>query len=177
GEMGIFSAADRWRTAIMFIPGLLGGVALPLLSNLSPTAAGDEYRRVLWANVGVSVLLSSAVAIPVCLAAPWIMASYGSGFAEGRWILVGLAAAAVITSTSSIFVLSIISQGRMWLVFFLNLGWGILLVGCCWMLRTSGASGLVAAYLFAEGTRLIMVMWLLHATGESRVCMARRARS
>jgi O-antigen/teichoic acid export membrane protein len=158
--LGVFSAADRWRTAIIFLPGLLGGVALPLLSNLPWTSGNHEHRRILWTNAKLSFLFSVGAATPIIIAAPWIMAAYGPGFTEGRWILVGLCVVAVISGTSWILIQSIVSQGRMWLLLFLNLVWAVLLVGCCWMLRARGATGLLAAYLLAEGTRL-MILFLV----------------
>ena len=43
-EMGVFNAADRWRTAILFLPSLLGGVTLPMLASLRGEAASQKYH-------------------------------------------------------------------------------------------------------------------------------------
>jgi O-antigen/teichoic acid export membrane protein len=154
-EMGIFSAADRWRTAIRFLPTLLGGVALPMLSSLQGTSEKGRYYKVLWTNVKLSFSLSLAAAAPIALLAPWIMASYGHGFSEGRWVLVSLSLVSVMTATSWIIGTALVSEGLMWSIFWLNLSWGSLLVFSCWILRGRGAQGLATAYLVAEGLRLI----------------------
>jgi O-antigen/teichoic acid export membrane protein len=156
-EMGVFSAADRWRTAIRFLPTLLGGVALPMLSSLQRTSDQGRYYKVLWTNVKLSFSLSLAAAVPIALLAPWIMASYGHGFSEGRWVLVNLSAVSVITATSWVMGQILITEALMWSLFWLNLSWAGVLVLCCWLLRGRGAQGLATAYLVAEGLRLMCV--------------------
>ena len=45
-EMGVLNAANQWRTAILFLPGLIGQVVLPLLSSLQGTrdrASAPEF--------------------------------------------------------------------------------------------------------------------------------------
>jgi O-antigen/teichoic acid export membrane protein len=158
--MGVFSAADRWRTAIVFLPNLLGGVALPVLSSLRGESNLERYSRVLWANVGVSCAAALGVAVPVAILSPWIMAGYGPQFAGEGWVLVGLCAVAVLTSSFWIVGQALVSQGRMWLLFGLNLGWASLLVGVTWMLRERGAMALVYAYLAADVVRLAVVLSL-----------------
>jgi O-antigen/teichoic acid export membrane protein len=158
--MGVFSAADRWRTAIVFLPNLLGGVALPVLSSLRGESNAGRYRRVLWANVGVSCAAALAVAVPVAFLSPWIMAGYGPQFAGEGGVLAGLCAVAVLTSSFWIIGQSLVSQGRMWFLFGLNLGWASILVGITWILREQGAMALVWAYLVADLARLVTVLSL-----------------
>ena len=155
-EMGIFSAADRLRTAIMFLPGLLGGVALPMLASLSAKSDVGRYRKVLSANLAISISLSLAVAAPIALLARWIMASYGPEFAEGRWVLVILCATAVTHAAYWIVSQSLVSKGRVWTIFGMNLGWAVLLLGTTWLLRGHGARGLAVAYLAADVFRLLV---------------------
>jgi O-antigen/teichoic acid export membrane protein len=105
----------------------------------------------------LSFSLSLAAAVPIALLAPWIMASYGHGFSEGRWVLVNLSAVSVITATSWVMGQILITEALMWSLFWLNLSWAGVLVLCCWLLRGRGAQGLATAYLVAEGLRLMCV--------------------
>lgn len=165
-EMGGFSAADRWRTAIMFIPGLLGGVALPMLANLRSQNDTARHRRVLLANVRLSFICALGAAAPIALGSYWIMAAYGSSFIGGHWNLVGLCVVAVVSATSWILVQSIVSEGRMWMLLMLNITWALLLVGFCWFLRGNGAMALVVAYLVAETARLGLLLLLFAKKSE-----------
>jgi O-antigen/teichoic acid export membrane protein len=167
-EMGIFSAADRWRTAIRFVPSLLAGVALPMLSSLQATSNREKFNRVLWANVKLSFGLSLAAALPIAFLARGIMASYGHGFAEGKWVLVNLSVVSVITATSWILSQALASKGRVWAIFFLNVIWGSVLVGACYLLRYRGAQGLAFAYLAAESARLLWLYLILLPSSGSQ---------
>ena len=155
-EMGLFNAADRWRTAILFVPMLVGGVSLPMLSNLRAENLVQKYYKVLWTNVALCFIVALVVALPIAIISPWIMNSYGSGFAEGKWILIGLCILAVITSTFWVIGQSIVSEGRMWFLLMLNACWATLLLSISWYLHDKGARGLVIAYLFADIVRLII---------------------
>ena len=153
-EMGVFNAADRWRTAILFLPSLLGSVTLPMLASLRGEAATQKYHNLLWTNIKLSVLVSFAVAGPVALFAPWIMASYGPGFAVGTWVLITLCTTSVAYAAYWIVGQSLVSQGHVWTMFSFNLGWAVTLLTSEWLLRTHGAKGLAGAYLLADLARL-----------------------
>lgn len=165
-DMGIFNAADRWRTIILFLPNMLGGVALPLLSNLRSSAVPDQHDSVLWTNVKLSFIIALAAALPIALGSYWIMASYGPGFVEGRWILAGLCVQAVLSATSWILIQSVVSQGRMWLMLIMNFLWAMLLLIPCWYLRAHGAGGLLAGYLAADGSRFIIMLYIARKRGS-----------
>jgi O-antigen/teichoic acid export membrane protein len=153
-EMGVFNAADRWRTAILFLPSLLGSVTLPMLASLRSEGDSGRYHNLLVTNVRLSVLASTAVAGPVALFSPWIMASYGPGFREGKWVLIVLCAISVAYAAYWIVNQSLVSRGHIWTMFSFNLGWAITLLGSEWLLRRHGATGLAVAYLIAEIGRL-----------------------
>ena len=153
-EMGVFNAADRWRTAILFLPSLLGGVTLPMLASLRSEAASQRYHSLLWTNIKLSVLASFAVAAPVALLAPWIMASYGPGFGEGTWVLITLCTTSVAFAPYWIVGQSLVSRGHMWTMFSFNLGWAVTLLTSAWLMRGHGATGLALAYLLADVARL-----------------------
>lgn len=154
-EMGVFNAADRWRTAIKILPALLGGVSLPILSSLNGEARHAEFRRMMWRNVKIAIGMSLLIAGPIALLAPWIMSTYGAGFREGQWVLVTLCGAATVMAAYGIIGQSFASRGRVWTMFHLNLVWALVLIATMWLLRYNGAQGLAMAYLFAESFRLI----------------------
>jgi O-antigen/teichoic acid export membrane protein len=155
--MGVFSGADRWRTAVMFLPALLGGVALPMLTSLRAEESITIYQKVLWANIKLSTGAALSIAIPIAMLSPWIMASYGKGFTEGKWVLVLLCISCVAASADWIIGQSLFSRGRVWLKFWLNTLWGVEFLTTAWLLRERGASALALAYVFADCSRLATV--------------------
>jgi len=139
----------------MFLPGLLGGVALPMLCSSVGQSRLQEYQKILWTSVKTTLVAALLLAAPIAALAPWIMASYGNGFREGKWALVTLCASAVLSAVYGIIRQSIVSVGRIWTMFSLNLVWATVLLVCAWIFRLHGANGLAFSYLMADGGRLV----------------------
>ncbi len=160
-EMGIFSAAERWRTAIMFLPAQLGGVALPMLSSLATREGSSNYNRVLWLNLKAGLVAAGVLAIPIGILSPWIMAAYGQHFARGEWVLVVVCISSVVGSADWIIGQAMFSKGYVWLKFYANLLWAIVFLTIVWSFRTQGAIGLAAGYAAADSMRLLSMLLCL----------------
>ncbi len=149
-EMGLFSAASQWRSAIAFLPGVLAQFALPLLSNLHGERDFSRYRKALCWNLLLTTLTASAVAVPVTLCAPWVMSLYGKGFQQGSLVLVLSAITAVISCVNSVVGTAILSAGSVWLGLLFNGMWAAVLVAASYYLISTNLSlGLAAAMLLA----------------------------
>jgi O-antigen/teichoic acid export membrane protein len=160
GQMAIFDAANQWRAAIIFIPGMVGQLALPMLSSLNSIKATGSYIKVLKLNLLLSGCAALIVAVPVALASPLIMKSYGAGFESGGLVLACMAASTVFAACNAIVGQAIASQGQMWAGLVFNSLWGLALVsfGYIAVSKGYGALGLALANLVA---------YLLHSIWQS----------
>ena len=151
GEMGIFSAAGQWQIAILFIPGMLSRIVLPLLSNLNAESEGQQYRKVLILNIVLNIGITLAIVLPLVLLAHFVMSAYGAGFEHGKNVLRVLAFATVLMAANSVIGQAIISKGKMWIGFMFNILWAIALLSVAWILLYNGygAFGLACATLIA----------------------------
>lgn len=168
-EMGVFNAANQWRTAIQFLPGMMAMAALPMLSSLQGSGEADRFKRLLWINLKLSFGAAFVAAVPIIICSTWIMAAYGKGFASGSLVLILLSLSTVISATLNVVGNAIASQGRMWAGFLLNLLWAGVMLLSCFGLKHLGAVGLALATLLA---------YLVHA-GSSGIYIGfalRRAR-
>ncbi len=158
-QMGIFDAANQWRAAILFIPGMVGQVVLPMLSNLHGTGDRVRYWKVLKYNVLLNGGIGLLAAIFVSSAGSWIMRSYGEGFEEGYWVLVLLVFSAVLVAINQVVGQAIASRGKMWVGFFFNFLWGGALLGfSVWFVSNGyGAFGLAMAYFISY---LLHTLWV-----------------
>jgi O-antigen/teichoic acid export membrane protein len=154
-EMGIFNAANQLRQLILFFPTTLASVALPMLSNLQGMGSSRNYRKLFWANLGLSAGSAIVIALPIALFAPWVMAGFGASFRVGSSVLVLLCMAAVLTATLDGVGQSIASEGRMWFGFVLNLIWAAVMLIASYALRSHGAIGLGIATLLAYSVHLV----------------------
>lgn len=151
GQMGMFDAANQWRMAILFIPGVVGQIVLPMLSNLNGMDDQLRYKKVLKYNALITGGSALAVALPVALLAPWIMHSYGPGFEDGTLALVLLALSTVLVALNTVVGQAIASKGRMWIGCLFNLMWAIFLLACSYIFveQGHGVNGLAIASIIA----------------------------
>ena len=126
-EMALYYAANQWQQAIIFIPWALGSIALPMMTNMY--AAKDEisFRKILWYNVIACAGISLGVALVLSVLSPFIMASYGEGFAEGVWIFIVLALGGVLAAVCNVLTRAVVSTGRMWYILAFTVCWALIL--------------------------------------------------
>ena len=150
GEMGIFNAANQWRAAILFLPGIIGNLVLPVLSNLEGDNDKSKYRRVLKLSLLTNCGVASVVTLPIIFLAKTIMSSYGASFESGAWVLIILVASAGIAVATGVGQQALISQGRLWATLLFWIIWSaVLLMSSVVLVKGHGATGLAVANLIA----------------------------
>jgi O-antigen/teichoic acid export membrane protein len=148
-EMGIFNAANQWRTAIMFLPGVIGQTALPILSNLFGEEHFNSFRKVMLANILVVMVFSILIALPIIIFSKTIMNFYGASFVNGNFVLILISITAIFSSIAGMVGSVISSMGKMWVGFLLNAAWAIIFLGSVFFFNGKGAWGLSLAYLIS----------------------------
>ena len=160
-EMGVFNAANQWRTAILFVPQAMAGIVLPALAGLHGESNRERYLRVFWSNVALIAGVAASLALGVVLFSGDIIRSYGASFSEGRATLILLALSAVVLSINQVLGVDLISRGRMWQVLGCNTAWAITLLGLSWWLvPLHGARGLAIALLAAYPVQSVFMLAL-----------------
>jgi O-antigen/teichoic acid export membrane protein len=160
-EMGVLSAASQWRTALLFLPGLVGQVALPMLSSLQNIGGKGAVRRVLLGSVLTNALCTAPLLVILLPCSRWIMPLYGTAFSgRGAVLEVSLLSAALLAIQTPVGNF-IAAFGRMWVGFFMNAGWAVclltiakVLLGLGW-----GAQAIACAYLGAYLAHALWTFW------------------
>jgi len=149
-ELALLSAANQWRSAIGFIPGVLGQTALPILSSLHGNRDRARYANTLQWNLALTAITAGAAALPVIVGAPWIMRAYGPGFAQGWPVLTISATTAFVSCLNGAVGTAILSSGAAWAGFAFNAMWaGVFISGCHFLVVSHGAFGQATAMLAA----------------------------
>ncbi|MFM8360399.1 MAG: oligosaccharide flippase family protein [Verrucomicrobiota bacterium] len=156
--LGAFNAANQWFLALMFLPNLLAQSVLPLMSEQLGQARHRQGRRLL----GLSLKLNLLVAVPVlvlCVLSPWLMHLFGRSF-RGEWpTLVAVLLTAVFLSLQTPVGQVLTAGGRVWVGFWMNLGWAAVFVAGTFAWGSWGALGLATARLAAYAAHTVWAMW------------------
>ena len=150
-EMGIFNAANQWRGAILFLPGVLCQVGLPLLCSLNNDSAKKTSRKkVLLYNLILNGGTTLIAALFVSVLSLIIMKTYGESFVSGYTVLIFLAISTVFLSINNVIGQLIASKGKMWHGLCFNAIWAFaLLLMSYYLIPIFGAQGLACSYLVA----------------------------
>lgn len=146
-HLGLYTAADRWRLLILFVPTSVFGMLVPVLSNLY--GAGDMlgFRKVFRINVIGLCGLALFGALAVTVVAKPIMSMYGPAFQQGWPLLIILSLAAVPEALNTLLGHPLIVANAMWWRFTFDMLLAVVLVVLSFLLIPRwGALGLATAY-------------------------------
>ncbi len=143
-EMAVFNAANQWFYVILFIPGLMGEAALPVLFDRMSVRDYRSARKIFI----TSVKLNTAVILPLIVFGVFskqIMGFYGQSFSSGWETMLLTLATAGLQAVQMPAGYMLASSGRMWIAVMMNLGWAVCYVGLGAVLVNWGSLGLASA--------------------------------
>jgi O-antigen/teichoic acid export membrane protein len=144
-ELGIFNAANQWRSVLTFLPVAVGSVILPFIVTNKGNARLERINILLgWAIV-------NCFAIPVLVAPELIAWFYGSEY-SGQSFNVSLLLIVLICCIFAYkegIARNLVSNNLMWWGFLDNALWGGAFLGLLWKIRSWGATGIASSYLAA----------------------------
>jgi len=155
-ELGIYNAANQWQTAIQFLPGLIGVAFLPILTERFGNGKGKEGIGFMLKMMKLVGIIVFPLVIIISMLSPLIMRGYGETFVNGYKTLVIAVVTAGLLAVMTPVGQVIAASGKMWIGFWMNVGWGLCMLGFTWLFVRWGAEGVAGARLLAY---LIHAMW------------------
>ena len=157
GEMGLFAAANQWFSVLLFIPGVITSVFLPVFADQGGRGREHNLGRLLGKALKATVLVSLPLVAAIALSSSWIMRLYGEGYSEAASMLVMIALAAFVASTQNIMGNALATINRMWIHFASNMVWAVVYLMAVIVLVGQGykAFGLCLAILLAYSVKLL----------------------
>jgi O-antigen/teichoic acid export membrane protein len=167
-EMGTFSAANQWFGALLFLPGVLGQVVLPALSERVGASDTANSGKVIKLSIVVNLITVLPLVLVLSLASSWVMGLNGQSFKTGWPTLVIVLFTAGLLAVQQPVGQMIAAAGRMWLGFTMNIGWALVFVLLTLTWASKGATGMAAARLVAYGAHAVWTFgWASHALRKS----------
>lgn len=154
GQLGIFMAADQWRTALSFLPMVIGGVLLPLISaNISNKNKSLEIINVL--SSWVIVIL---IALPLITFPEIIGFIYGQGYSSASFLesLAIMMFVSCIISYKEGIARKLVVNDLMWWGVLSNITWAFIFVCLILIFKEMGSLGLAISYLLSYGINTII---------------------
>lgn len=166
-QLAFFAAANAMRTLVLFLPQVVNGVALPMLSHVKGFEESGRFAGLFWRNVLVTAVLVGAGAIGIATAGSHLLSLYGPRFVGAYPVLVVLMISAVSEGVALAAYQLIQSEGRMWWSLLgLVLPRDVIAVSLAIALVPSmGAMGLAVAFAVASTLGLLLVVAQVYYLG------------
>lgn len=149
-EVGIYHVALQWGAVVLFAPGALHTVILPILSELQGLRDKGQHDRLLKVNLLLNFFTATIIGIPILLFADLILVAYGSEFSHGSTALRLVVVASILMAINNVVGSTIAAADRMWVGLIFNVMWAsVLLAGTYAWAQLGGAAGLAAASILA----------------------------
>lgn len=153
-QLGLFNAADQWRSALNFLPIVIGGVLLPMVSaNIN-----KENKALETVNVLASWIIVIIIALPLISFPEIIALLYGQGYSS----MVFLQSISLMMLVSCILAYKegigrkLIARNLMWWGFLSNMVWGLLFLGLIIIFKNEGSLGLALSYIISYGINTLI---------------------
>ena len=147
GELGIFEAADQWKVILLFIPGTICQIVLPIMSSITDS---KTFRRTLMGNLALIGGIATFLSIASWILASFIMPLYGEAFTDTTPLTL-LAISTIPTAIAQILEMTLYSRNKIWTCFTYNMLWGVaaVILSYIFLQQYHGASGIALAILIA----------------------------
>lgn len=155
--MGAFNAANQWFMLLMFFPGILEQVTLPMLSEQLGRNDKEKALKLLSASIKINVVVVYPLVVMGIVLSPLIMALYGNDF-QDEWptLVLVLLTASILSIQTPVGVL-LQAVGKMWPATATSVVWAITFLVATFSLAQFGAVGLASARAVAYGVNGIVL--------------------
>ncbi len=161
-EMALFTAADRFRFLLIFMPLAVSRIAVPALSRFRSASNHQGYREAFRWNLGFGLLATLPPAILCVVFAQPLMGLFGDSFRRGWPILAILAFSAVPTVLNTQLGAALLSNGRAWVRASVDLALAAAFLLSAWLLIPYwSAAGLALAFAISYSLASLMLALLL----------------
>ncbi len=167
-DMALFTAADRFRYLLIFLPLAVSRIAVPALSRFRAARDHGGYRDAFRWNLGFGLLATIPPALVVIGLAQPLMGLFGETFRRGWLVLVILALSAIPTVMNTQLGAALLSNGRAVARATVDVFLAIAFLGSAWVLVPQWqAAGLAMAFALSYSAASL-ILWILlrrtHAT-------------
>lgn len=155
-QLGLFEAANQWRTIILFIPGSLALVALPIIAESFGKGDKVDIARATSLQFNGILAISLPITVSVIVFADWLILLFGREYDGGAQILPTLMLSVFLFALNQSLRKITDGSGKVWHYLCLMAIWAAAFLIGIWVLwPTPSALGLAHAYALSEGAMVL----------------------
>lgn len=157
-SMANYDVAEQFKAQLMFIPGILSQVLLPILTNRTAEKQSNEAKSIIWMNIRINIAITFSIFLIILLFGKYILMIYGKEYTN-TFPLYVLCFCAIMDSICNSYIPVIISSNKVWNILVFNLIWGIILFSVYIFSRTTivPENALAVAYLSAAFVQMTLM--------------------
>lgn len=148
-EMGILNAANQWYAVMVFLPNIVAGTILPILTENISINEKEKSKKLLRYSIYLNFFSLLPIITAGIILSNIIMNLYGIEFRGQGSVLVFTFLAALMYAIQIPVGNYIAATGRMWIGLIINLVWGIIFIFSTIQIVELGAEGLSISRLIA----------------------------
>ncbi|RIV85883.1 oligosaccharide flippase family protein [Aurantiacibacter zhengii] len=150
-ELGLFEAANQWRTMILFMPAILTRVAMPVLAETFGRSADDEFREAVVLQFQAILLLTLPLTVAAIAASDMLMLVFGGAYSEASSLLPILMLSVFLFALNQALRRVHDGSGYRWQYLVVQVLWAFAFLAVLWLtVADYGALSLALAILAAE---------------------------
>ncbi len=153
-QLGLFNAANQWKSVLNFLPVVIGGVLLPMISaNID-----KENKALETVNVFASWIVVIVIALPLISFPEIIAFFYGQDYSSIIFLqsISLMMLVSCITSYKEGIGRKLIAKNLMWWGFLSNMIWGILFIVFVMLFKNLGSLGLSLSYFISYAVNTVI---------------------
>ena len=148
--LGIFTAADKWRLLLIFVPTSLSSFFFSSLSNLYGVESEKYFKKYLRISFLVNTITVLPASLVLIIFSGSAMSAYGTDYQVGWQTLIILAVSANFVVLNNYFAQILVSTGLIWWRFLFDIILAGLYISLCWLLIPAYLEkGMALASLFS----------------------------
>ena len=124
-QLGVFSAANQWRTIILFLPAIIGRVLLPVLSETYGNQSADDFSRLAGKNIFTIWAMALPLTIIMIGCSDLLALFFGNEFTGLERVLPLLLASVFFYAVSATVSQVLDGAGRRWQGLVMNCLWAV----------------------------------------------------
>ena len=153
-QLGLFNAANQWKSVLNFLPVVIGGVLLPMVSaNIN-----KENKALETVNVLASWVFVIIIALPLISFPEIIAFFYGQDYSSTIFLqsISLMMLVSCILSYKEGIGRKLIAKNLMWWGFLSNMVWGIMFIVCVIIFKNLGSLGLALSYFISYAINTVI---------------------